>query len=45
MLISWKFKHLVRPDRSKRFNAVIILCGYSEIEIHSPQDLIYYGTE
>lgn len=39
LLVSWNFKHIVRFDRIRMFNAVNRESGYKEIEIYSPREV------
>jgi len=39
VLASWNFKHIVRFDKIRRFNAVNLELGYRPIAIHSPREL------
>ena len=39
ILVSWNFKHIVRFDRIRMFNAVNREMGYKEIEIYSPREV------
>ena len=41
VLVSWNFKHIVNFNRIKQFNGVNLLCGYSEIDIRSPREVVY----
>jgi hypothetical protein len=43
MLVSWNFKHIVRFDKIRLFNAVNQECGYKTIEIYSPREVTTYG--
>ncbi len=45
MLVSWNFKHIVRYDKIRLFNAVNIENGYKTIEIFSPREVTNYGKE
>ena len=38
-IVSWNFKHIVRLDRIKAFNAVNLMNGYGMITILSPMDV------
>ena len=38
-IVSWNFKHIVRLDRIKGFNAVNLMQGYGMITILSPMDV------
>ncbi|HET6232234.1 MAG TPA: hypothetical protein VFE05_19325 [Longimicrobiaceae bacterium] len=42
---SWNFKHLVRFDKIRLFNAVNLEQGYKPIAIHSPREVATYGGE
>lgn len=39
MLVSWNFKHIVRFDKIRLFNAVNLELGYKTIEIYSPMEV------
>ncbi|HEY3414105.1 MAG TPA: PIN domain-containing protein [Armatimonadota bacterium] len=39
-IVSWNFKHIVHFDKVPRYNAVNVLCGYHEIGIHSPLEMV-----
>lgn len=39
MLVSWNFKHIVRFDKIRLFNAVNQEQGYKSIEIYSPREV------
>ncbi len=42
VLLSWNYRHLVRPRKAEEFCAVNLLCGYNaELEISSPAELLY----
>ena len=43
MLVSWNFKHLVRFDKIRLFNAVNQEQGYKSIEIYSPREVTTFG--
>jgi hypothetical protein len=43
VLASWNFKHIVRFDKIRRFNAVNLELGYRQVAIHSPRELTGYG--
>ena len=43
LLVSWNFKHIVRFDKIRLFNAVNQECGYKTIEIYSPREVTTYG--
>ena len=44
-LVSWNFRHIVRLDKIRLFNAVNIEQGYKPISIYSPREVISYGQE
>jgi predicted nucleic acid-binding protein len=39
VLVTWNFKHIVRYDKIRRFNAVNALMGYSPLQIHTPMEV------
>ncbi|MBI2163815.1 MAG: PIN domain-containing protein [candidate division NC10 bacterium] len=39
-VISWNYRHIVRPTTRRRVNAVNLLLGYSGIEIATPQEVL-----
>lgn len=45
ILVSWNFKHIVRYDKVRRFNAVNLEPGYKALAIHSPQEVATHGAE
>ena len=45
MLVSWNFKHIVRFDKIRMFNAVNRELGYKPIEIYSPREVTHYGED
>lgn len=45
VLVSWNFKHIVRLDKIRLFNAVNIEQGYKPLTIYSPREVISYATE
>lgn len=44
LLVSWNFRHIVRYDRVRQFNAVNALKGYRILDIRSPLE-VSYGRE
>ena len=42
LLVSWNFRHIVRFDKIRLFNAVNREMGYKEIEIYSPREVARY---
>ncbi|MDS4020157.1 MAG: PIN domain-containing protein [Candidatus Competibacter sp.] len=45
VLVSWNFKHIVRLDKIRLFNAVNIEQGYKTLAIYSPREVISHGSE
>ena len=45
IVVSWNFRHIVRFDKIRQFNAVNLEAGYKPIAIHSPREVATYGTE
>jgi hypothetical protein len=39
ILVSWNFKHIVRYDKIRLFNAVNLEQGYRQIDIYSPREV------
>jgi hypothetical protein len=39
LLVSWNFKHIVRFDKIRLFNAVNLEQGYKALSIHSPREV------
>ena len=42
LLVSWNFKHIVRYDKIRMFNAVNLAQGYRTLDIRSPLEVIDY---
>ncbi len=42
VLVSWNFKHIVRLDKIRIYNAVNLELGYKTLQIHSPQEVASY---
>ena len=40
VLVSWNFRHIVRLDKIRLFNAVNIECGYKPLTIYSPREVV-----
>jgi len=40
VLVSWNFRHIVRLDKIRLFNAVNIACGYKPLTICSPREVV-----
>lgn len=45
VLVSWNFKHIVRFDKIRLFNAVNIEQGYKPVQIYSPREVTSHGKE
>jgi len=45
IVVSWNFKHIVRFDRIRAFNAVNLEAGYKVLAIHSPREVATYESE
>jgi hypothetical protein len=39
VLVSWNFRHIVRFDKIRLFNAVNLEHGYKQLAIHSPREV------
>ena len=42
VLVSWNFKHIVRLEKIRLFNAVNVESGYRELSIRSPREVTTY---
>jgi len=40
VLVSWNCKHIVHFQKIPKYNAVNRLCGYGELAIHTPLELL-----
>ena len=45
VLVSWNFRHIVRLDKIRLFNAVNIEQGYRALTIYSPQEVTIHGRD
>jgi hypothetical protein len=45
LLVSWNFKHIVRFDKIRLFNAVNLQQGYRPLAIHSPREVTTHGED
>lgn len=45
VLVSWIFRHIVRLEKIRLFNAVNIELGYKALTIYSPREVTIYGRE
>lgn len=41
ILVSWNFKHIVNVFRIRGYNSINLRCGYSQLEIRSPKEIVY----
>lgn len=42
VLVSWNFKHIVRLEKIRVYNAVNLELGYKQLQIHSPREVATY---
>lgn len=45
VLVSWNFRHIVRLDKIRMFDAVSTAEGYRPVTIRSPREVTTYGRE
>jgi predicted nucleic acid-binding protein len=45
VLVSWNFRHIVRFDKIRLFNAVNVENGYRELSIYSPREVTTHGKQ
>ena len=45
VLVSWNFRHIVRLDKIRFFNAANIEQGYKALTIYSPQEVTIHGRD
>ena len=45
VLVSWNFRHVVRMDKIRLFNAVNLELGYKPLTIYSPREVITYEDD
>ncbi len=45
IVVSWNFRHIVRFDKIRQFNAVNLEAGYKAIAIHSPREVATDDTQ
>lgn len=43
VMVSWNFKHIVRFDKIRLFNAINLEFGYKTLQIFSPREVTLYG--
>jgi predicted nucleic acid-binding protein len=45
VLVSWNFKHIVRLEKIRVFNAVNLELGYKQLQIYSPREVASHEEE
>jgi predicted nucleic acid-binding protein len=40
-LVSWNFKYIVNVFRIRGYNSINLRCGYSQLDIRSPKEIVY----
>ena len=45
ILVSWNFRHIVRYDKIRQFNAVNLQQGYHTLDIYSPREVTSYEKD
>jgi hypothetical protein len=45
VVVSWTFRHIVRLDKIRLFNAVNLELGYKPLTIYSPREVATHGKE
>jgi len=45
ILVSWNFRHIVRHDKIRQFNAINLSQGYHVINIYSPREVTSYEKD
>lgn len=45
IIVSWNFRHIVRFDKIRAFNAVNLEAGYKSLAIHSPREVATHGPD
>ncbi len=45
ILVSWNFRHIVRYDKIRQFNAVNLEQGYHTLDIYSPREVASHGKD
>jgi len=45
ILVSWNFRHIVRYDKIRQFNAVNLQQGYHKLDIYSPREVTSYEKD
>jgi predicted nucleic acid-binding protein len=41
ILVSWNFKHIVNVFRIRGYNSINLRCGYAQLDIRSPKEIVY----
>jgi hypothetical protein len=44
VLVSWNFKHIVHYEKIRHFNAVNLELGFKPLQIYSPREVTFHGT-
>lgn len=45
ILVSWNFKHIVNVFRIRGYNSINLRCGYPQLDIRSPKEIVYNEDE
>lgn len=45
VVVSWNFRHIVRLEKIRAFNAVNLEAGHKPLAVHSPQEVTTYGAD
>ncbi len=45
ILVSWNFKHIVNVFRIRGYNSINLRCGYLQLDIRSPKEIVYNEEE
>jgi len=45
ILVSWNFKHIVNVFRIRGYNSINLRCGYIQLDIRSPKEIVYDEDE
>jgi predicted nucleic acid-binding protein len=45
IVVSWNFRHIVRFEKIRLFNAINLELGYKPIQIYSPREVASYDTD
>jgi predicted nucleic acid-binding protein len=45
VLVSWNFRHIVRLDKIRLFNAINLELGYKALTIYSPREVTIHGRD